>query len=113
MTEDHHGPNRQAALERRHDGPIPQDASVPTGHDAPWHIQLENRRRDSWQEVRRIGWQAVAAKREFDEINTVTAMHEWLRYRKNLKWALKNWRLYYNWHRDVLVERELERMATE
>ena len=89
----------RAALERRYDGPIPPHASVPSDFDRPWIEQLENRKRWSWQEVRRLGRLAAHAHRAFHVTHHRRHRIEWQRLRRNLGVALKSWAAYRDWVR--------------
>jgi hypothetical protein len=89
----------RAALERRYDGPIPPHASAPSDYDRPWIEQLENRKRWSWQEVRRLGRLAAHAHRAFHVTHDLHHHIEWTRLRRNLDFALKSWATYRDWHR--------------
>lgn len=82
------------ALELRYDGPIPDGASVPPDYDRTWLEQLENRKRWSWLEVRRLGRLAARAHMDFCATGELRHRREWARLRRNLVFALRIWSAY-------------------
>lgn len=88
-----------ASRERRYDGPLPRDAAVEFDADAPWSVQVMNRRRLAWVSVRRIGHEMVHESRMLRETHSTVHLERWRRLRGDLRYALDSWRTFREWSR--------------